>query len=40
MSDLIIVLILLVWGVLGLSTCVVGIAFIIKAIIGNNKKFK
>ncbi len=41
MSDLIIVLILLAWGVLGLSVCVVGIAFVIKAFFGkNNKKLK
>ena len=40
MNDLIIALILLAWGVLGLSACVIGIAFVIKAIISNNKKFK
>ena len=41
MNDLIIALILLAWGVLGLSVCVVGAAFAIKAIFGkNNKKLK
>ena len=41
MDDLIFALILLAWGLLGLSVCVVGIAAVIKAIFGtNNKKLK
>ena len=41
MYDLIFMLILLAWGLLGLSVCVVGIAFIIKGIFGkSNKKIK
>ena len=40
MYDLIFMLVLLAWGLLGLSACVVGIAFIVKAIFGKNKKIK
>ena len=41
MYDLIFMLILLALGLLGLSVCVVGIAFIVKAIFRkNNKKLK
>ena len=41
MNDLIFVLILLAWGLLGLSVCVVGIAAVIKGVFGkNNKKLK
>ena len=38
MNDLIFMLILLAWGLLGLSVCVVGIAFVTKAIFGKNSK--
>ena len=38
MNDLIFMLVLLAWGLLGLSVCVVGIAFVIKAIFGKNSK--
>ena len=41
MSDFIIVLILLVWGLLGLSLCAVGIAFVVEVVFDkDDKKFK